>query len=262
MKKTNLKILMRNVEIKGYSILKDFLSIKQCKKLKTLINSSKKGKVFKKFHGEDAQMYYNLSSKHFKFFDLVFNKQVLKICEKFFDNGSYLKDKFVFQFDHLHARKLTGPCKAQSLHIDSRICGVYPPTSLHMFVYLDKVEKGSGATRIVPKSHKFLRYPTKKDERKAKEIYAEEGSMIIMNSSCWHGASAKTDFKERNVLILVFNRWFLRQQFALPFDLKKNFFKKLDLKKKMILGFYNYPPINEKQRIRRRGPLIEYKKRK
>ncbi len=260
MSKLNTKTIINDLEKKGFSIFKNFLSSLQCKKYKELITNLQKGRILKKFHGDNAQMYYNLTSKNFKFFDLVFNQHIIKICEKFFKNGAYIKDKFVFQFDHLHARKLTGPCKAQGLHIDSRISGVYPPTSLHIFIYLDKVKKGSGATRIVPKSHKIVRYPTKKDEKKATEIHADEGTMIIMNSSCWHGAAEKFNKDERNVLILVFNRWFLRQQFALPFDLKKNFSKKLNLKKKMILGYYNYPPINEKQRIRRRGLLINYKK--
>ena len=261
MKKTNIKKTINDLEKKGYSIFNNFLSSQQCKKYKKLIDKLQKGKVLKKFHGERAQMFYNLTSKNFKFFDLVFNYQIIKICERFFKTGAYIKDRFVFQFDHLHARKLTGPCKAQGLHIDSRICGVYPPTSLHMFIYLDKVKKGSGATRIVPKSHKILRYPTKKDEKKATEIHEKEGTMIIMNSSCWHGAAEKINYDERNILILVFNRWFLRQQFALPFDLKMKFSKKLNYKKKMILGYYNYPPINEKQSIRRRGLLTNYNKR-
>ena len=51
----------------------------------------------------------------------------------------YSKDKNIYQFDHLHSRILDYPCKSQPLHIDSRICGVYPPTSLHFFIYLSDV---------------------------------------------------------------------------------------------------------------------------
>lgn len=261
MKKISLKTISNGLENKGYSVIKNFLSSNQCVKYKKLMMSEKKGKIYKKFHGKNVQMFYNLTSKNFEFFKLIFNKDIINICKKYFQKGSYFKDKNIFQFDHIHGRKITGSCKSQNLHIDSRICGVYPPTSLHFFIYLDKVQKGSGATKIVPKSHKILRYPSIKDEKKAKEIHGKEGTMIIMNSSCWHGASEKINFNERSVLILVFNRWFMRQQFALPFDLKKKFFKKLNLTEKIILGYFNYPPINENQRIRRRGSLIEYKKK-
>ena len=73
----------------------------------------------------------------------------------------------------MHSRILDYPCKSQPLHIDSRISGVYPPTSLHFFIYLSDVKKDSGPTQIVPSSHKKNRYPIKKDEINAKKDYWE-----------------------------------------------------------------------------------------
>ena len=39
----------------------------------------------------------------------------------------------------------------------------------------------------------------------------------------------------------IFTRWFVAQNFALPYIMTKKIIKLLKKKKKRILGFYNYP---------------------
>ena len=90
----------------------------------------------------------------------------------------------------MHSRILNNPCKAQRLHIDSRICGVNPPTSLHFFIYLSDIDEDSGPTQIVPSSHKIKRYP-KKVMKKCNKNFRKKGTIIVTNSSAWHGSSLK-----------------------------------------------------------------------
>lgn len=257
--KLNFQKIEKDLEKKGYSILESKVNKKICDKYNNIIESNlDKMKKEKKFHGKEAKILYNLTNKNFLFFKLVFNKTINRICQKYFKNGAYVKDKNIYQFDHMHSRILDYPCKSQPLHIDSRISGVYPPTSLHFFIYLSDVKKDSGPTQIVPSSHKKNCYPIKKDEINAKKIIGNKGTVIVLNSSTWHGSSLKKNFERRAILTLVYTRWFLRQQFALPFSLPKNFIKKLSNKEKMMLGFYNYPPIEEKDRVTGRGKIQNY----
>lgn len=264
----NIDFSKINKELKknGYSVLHSILNEKTCDKYLKIINSNLKkvNKIYgkKKFHGKQTKILYNLTNKSFDFFELVLDKNVNKVCEDYFKNGAYSKDKNIYQFDHLHSRILDYPCKSQPLHIDSRISGVYPPTSLHFFIYLSDVNEESGPTQIVPSTHRINTFPTKKDETKAKKIIGKKGTVIIVNSSTWHGSSAKKNFERRAILTLVYTRWFLRQQFALPFSLPKKFVNRLSTKYKRVLGFYNYPPVDENQRIFSRGKIVNYRLKK
>ena len=130
-------------------------------------------------------------------------------------------DKYIFQFDHIHSRSLIGKSESQNLHIDSRICGVSPPTSIHFFIYLDSASKSSGATTFVKGSHKITRFPNNKDKKNAISVKCEPGDVIVLNSSVWHGSGEKNTSGERTIITLAYTRWFIGQQFAIPYSIKK-----------------------------------------
>ena len=243
------------LENQGYFVSKNFLSKSDCKKFleKIPINRASK-KDPGNFH-QGGFLVYNLQNKDEQFLNLIFNKKINKICENFFRGGTHKKDKDIYQFDLLHSRILKGKAKAQNLHLDSRVCGIYPPTHIQFFIYLNNVGVDDGPTQIVPKSHKLLRYPNFKDFKKTKKIIGKEGTLIILNSSLWHGSSHKTSMIPRSILTLSYCRWHLRQQYAVPYSIPEKFKKKLNTKQKKLLGYFNYPPKNEHYRLRMKGPL-------
>ena len=257
--KINILKINKELRKKGYSILNSKIDEKLCDQYLDIINfnlNATKKEV--KFHGKETKILYNLINKSSVFFKLIFDKKINEICKIYFKDGAYSKDQNIYQFDNLCSRILEHPCKSQPLHIDSRISGVYPPTSLHFFIYLSDVKEKSGPTQIVPSSHRINRFPKKKDEIKAKKIIGKKGTVIVVNSSTWHGSSIKKNHERRAILTLVYTRWFIRQQFAVPFSLPKKIIKKLSNKMKMILGFYNYSPIDEKDRTTSRGKIRNY----
>jgi ectoine hydroxylase-related dioxygenase (phytanoyl-CoA dioxygenase family) len=150
---------------------------------------------------------------------------------------------------------LFGKNKSQNLHIDSRICGVYPPTHLHFFLYLKDVKIDDGPTQIVPYSHKICRYPKNNDKKKTIKILGEAGTLIVINSSIWHGSSQKKSKVPRAIITLSFSRWHIRQPYAVPYGLPVKFKKFLNNKQKKILGYENYPESTEQKRSRMRGKL-------
>jgi ectoine hydroxylase-related dioxygenase (phytanoyl-CoA dioxygenase family) len=100
------------------------------------------------------------------------------------------------------------------------------------------------------------RYPEKKNKIKATSVNCNVGDAIVLNSSVWHGSGEKNTPGERTIITLAYTRWFISQQFAIPYSIKNK--NKFTEKQKYPLGFYNYPPKNEKQRQTRRGSLPRY----
>ena len=251
--------IQRQLNKNGYVVLKNFLSKSTCENLYKKIMSYKSTVDDEANFHQGASMIYNLQNKNEAFLKLIFNKKINKICQNYFLGGAHKRDKNIYQFDSLHSRILFGKTKPQNLHIDSRICGVFPPTHIHFFIYLKKVRFEDGPTQIVPKSHKINRYPKKSDNIKAKKFTGDQGTIIALNSSIWHGSSKKNSFNPRAILTLSFSRWHIRQAFAIPYGLPKKFAKKISKKEKILLGFYNYSPASEKIRARMRGELTTLK---
>lgn len=263
-KKINYIKIQKKLEKNGFIVLENFLSKSYCKKYLNKILSMKKdlysrsSDKFKKKKDNLEYIVWNLQNKDKMFLDLIFNKKINKICKNYFSQGAYKNDRDIYQFELLHARILKQNAPSQRLHLDSRVCAIYPPTHLQFFFYLDNLNSDDGPLQLVPKSHKILRYPSIRDNKKAKKILAKEGSVIVMNSNVWHGSAEKKSKKYRVNITLAFNRWFLKQQFAVPYGLPLKFQKKLNIKQKKILGYFNYPPRTEATRKSMRGSLTNY----
>jgi ectoine hydroxylase-related dioxygenase (phytanoyl-CoA dioxygenase family) len=254
-KKNDFNQLNNNLYKKGFVVIKNFFSKKTADcYYKKIINKKITLNNPSKFHN-NASLLYNLQNKDKIFLKLIFNKTINSICQNYFRLGAHLDDKNIYQFDALHSRILFGKNKPQNLHIDSRICGVHPPTHLHFFIYLKDVKIIDGPTQIVPYSHKICRYPRKSDQKKSIKITGDAGTLIIINSSLWHGSSEKISEGSRAILTLSFSRWHLRQTFAVPYGLPAKLKKHVNKKQKIILGYENYQPPNERGRLRMRGNL-------
>ena len=253
--KINFNQINYNLSKKGFEVIKNFFSKKLTNSYYEKIMSKKIiSKNPSKFH-DNAGLLYNLQNKDVFFLKLIFNKTINRICQNYFEVGSYSEDNNIYQFDGLHSRVLFGKNKSQNLHIDSRICGVHPPTHLHFFLYLKDVKIMDGPTQIVPYSHKICRYPNNNDKKKAIKILGEAGTLIIINSSLWHGSSEKKSDVSRAIITLSFSRWHIRQPFAVPYGLPRKFKKYLNSKQKKIFGYENYPDSTEQRRLRMRGNL-------
>ena len=254
MKNSRLKKVLNNLEKQGYSVINNFFPKKKVEKLNNLLSFKKKIKNNPSFHS-GAEMIYNLQNIDYEFVNFIFNFSINKICKEYFKVGSHHLDEDIYQFDSMHSRILPGKSKSQNLHIDSRICGVSPPTHLHFFLYLSDVQEKDGPTQLVPFSHKIKRFPKVSDKKKAKKILGKAGTLIVLNSSLWHGSSSKRTNVARKIITLSYSRWHLRQTFAVPYSLPKKIFKKLNKSQLRILGFENYPPKDEKNRVKMRGKL-------
>ena len=164
-KKINYIKIQKKLQKNGFIVLENFLSKSYCKKYLNKILSMKKAKYSRtsdkpnKSKENLEYIVWNLQNKDKMFLDLIFNKKINKICENYFSLGAYKHDKDIYQFELLHARILEKKVKSQNLHLDSRVCAVYPPSNLQFFFYLQNLNLEDGPLQLVPKSHKILRFP-------------------------------------------------------------------------------------------------------
>lgn len=115
--------------------------------------------------------------------------------------------------NHAHVRVQGDP--PQNLHADAPLVPepfpVAPVASNSMWV-TDDFSLESGATLVVPGSHKRLSAPTAEARNMAVPVEAKKGSVIVLNGNIWHGAGARTIPGERVGMTLYFNRMYVRPQ--------------------------------------------------
>ena len=93
-------------------------------------------------------------------------------------------------------------------------------------IYLDKSTKKNGSTRIIPKSHKKLGWPSdhinifKKHKSEIRPV-VEAGGIIVINLNLWHAGSINISGKKRRMIMLNIKRRNLPQLLNYKKYLKK-----------------------------------------
>lgn len=259
MKQTNV-VVVRELKRQGFAVLKKKLSKKKCLYLK---------KILRKFNEKldvtrnPVEINYNIYCLNKDFLKLAFDKDINEIAKEFF---IYKKDKKIktknldYHLNYIHHRCLNKPTPPQKLHIDGKLPGANPEISLGFIIYLDDVDKHNGPTAYIPRSHLIKELPNKKNNTKAKLIFGEQGTITAFSGSTWHGSAKKTNNKPRSIILINFTRWFIAQNFAVPYLIPKKITKSLNDKQKRILGFYNYPVINQTKIDEKNKKNLFYKK--
>ncbi len=247
-----------NLDRQGFHLYPDLLPDETCDHLRALLERlSQEDYVHNEendFHGKKTLLAPNILTHSSEFIDLAQEPRILEVASRYFEPGAFPGEKDHFQLHLMHARRVSEHASAQELHIDSRLCGVSPPLVLHVFIYLDDcLEDGSGATQVVPVSHRIQRYATVEDEANAIPVIVRKGTAVFINSSLFHGSSAKTTPGSRWIITLAYSRWWMRQPFAIPYF--TGWPRALNEKEKALFGFYNYADKNRTLRgIKSRGP--------
>ena len=188
------------------------------------------------FEGYSTQRIYALFAKTRKFDRAAIDPLLLAVLDR------------VLHFYQLSAPVgiFIGPGeKAQGLHKDQ---SVYPlpddfmPVVVNTMWAFDDFTKANGATRLIPRSHKWTdRVPTGKE----KLVYAEmpAGSVMFYLGNVWHGGGANTTDKPRLGVILEYVMSWLRAQenhvLAVPRDVVEGLPERLQ----ELLGYNIFPPF-------------------
>jgi ectoine hydroxylase-related dioxygenase (phytanoyl-CoA dioxygenase family) len=115
--------------------------------------------------------------------------------------------------NHGHVRVEGDP--EQELHVDAPLVPEPLPVaavSCNSMWATDYFTKESGATLVVPGSHKRLCSPPANAKDMAVPVLAKKGSVIVFNGNIRHGAGARTVSGERVGMTMYFNRMYVRPQ--------------------------------------------------
>lgn len=195
---------------------------------------------------------YNLQNKKLFFIDLLLgNKQIEEILIYFLNDKWYKQipqDKPNYILRSYGARSSN---EALPLHIDSFIPYKGDEViAMQVAIVLEDQTEENGCTVVVPGTHQSGQYADNKTDLPIIPLTPKAGDIVIWDSRLWHGTTKNQTQGTRWAIISTFCRYWLKQQFNIPEDMKdSDIVEKLIPQDKSILGFNSIPPINEYEGI-------------
>ena len=108
-KKDNIENILKSLKNKGFYKFKSKLNDEAVKETENFISNYSEKKIKQRaLNGFDPDA-INITALHLKnnyFYNFIFNKFILKICKKYFQNGAHKFAKNNFQFDTINTRVL------------------------------------------------------------------------------------------------------------------------------------------------------------
>ena len=204
--------VLREIQDKGISVVKDFLDVSLLGKLRAItmhIAESEKESDNAYLYGPQNtnQRIYNLISKHQIYRDLVTCRYLDYLNDRVFERPTF-HEKYGISSIAAH---LLGP-GATSIpwHVDSILPDPIPSYMIRFIcvITLDEFTLSNGSTQYIPNSHLLKRKPTANDqdilETRAECVTAPPGSLIMWDGSLWHRSSENRTNSMRGCLILSF----------------------------------------------------------
>jgi ectoine hydroxylase-related dioxygenase (phytanoyl-CoA dioxygenase family) len=141
----------------------------------------------------------------------------------------------------------------QQLHNDSGFPNAPWPLVAVVLYCLEDFREENGATRVVPKSHRFPTFPeNNKNYDDEIVLEAPRGSAIIFNGSLWHGSGKNSTNQSRWGMLYSYARWFCKPSFNFNQNMPEEFYHRMTDTQRELFGYKFNPPRDEFERISRR----------
>ncbi|MFY9311349.1 MAG: phytanoyl-CoA dioxygenase family protein [Bacteroidia bacterium] len=264
----DIKEIAATIKEKGFVVLPNVISPEKCEHLKKMLeeNYERYAPYYyspNKISGhalenkQNEKVVFNLHNKNKEWFELFEHPAVLSVLDVVLKEGSY-KNQEPYHLLNISARSPLKGTGEQHLHLDSNLPGGDFPIIMVVLWMLDDFTKETGATRIVPGSHKGTTYA---EDNKVydNEILAEgkQGSVLIYNGSLWHAGGKNHTDKTRWGVVLGYGRWFIKPSFDFLKNTPAEIYNQMTDSQKDLLGFRSAPPTDEFTRMRRRSEHFE-----
>lgn len=252
--------IVQQIKDDGYAVINGVLSSQECDTYKEYLNqdverymplhANAKAAAPNGLHNLSGEkVLFNLHNKRLEYYNLLAHPTVLNVLDVILKEGSYLNNEPYYLYNNSARSPFKGT--EQQLHLDSRFPGTKYVFVANVLWMLDDFTKESGATRVVPQSHKSGEYAV--DGKKYPNeilVTAPKGSVLIFDASLWHGSSYKENEEERWALTLGYARWFRKPAYDYMQNTPAEIFNKLSDKQKELMGFKLIPPKDEFTRMR------------
>lgn len=258
----NVTGIVESLETSGYAIVPDVLTPETCQnlieKLETAhhtyqpLYARNKTNAHQLNDNAAEKLVYNLHNKDPAFLPLIDHPAIVAPVEQYLQTGSYNNS------DPIVLRQLTGRSPApggttQQLHIDSRVPGLPFALMVVATCILEDFTVPKGATRIVPGSHRWPRYPDDGSLHPDEiAITAPAGSILLMDGGVWHAGGANLTTDTRWAILLTYVRWFYKAAFDFNQNTPRHIFDRMTERQKELMGFCANPPSDEFTRVNAR----------
>ena len=250
----------------GYMIVNQYLSIKECDKLKIklkkLKNKLNNNKYFINNSSIGQLTIRDLVLRDTKtFINLIDDKLVINILKKIF------KEEFILENCMASLSTKSKKNFARPIHIDGHLpTKDFDNTSDVIAVFcLDDFTHNNGATRIWPKSHESgvkIQKFKKKINKKYKILTAKKGSIIFFVGQLWHQIGENFSGEDRWSIFCHYKRWWIKPSTDFT-KCGEKIFKQLNLNQKKLFGFNCIvPKFNFKTKSRNMKTLRDISKNK
>jgi ectoine hydroxylase-related dioxygenase (phytanoyl-CoA dioxygenase family) len=187
------------------------------------------------FEGLRTLRIYNLLAHAEPFCQIPIHPKVLPVVEGVLDKGCLVST--VSSID-------IGPGETpQMLHSDDQVVGLkrpHAPIICNTMWALTDFSERNGATRLVPKSHRFDHWPEFGRDYETIPAEMKRGSVLVWVGSLWHGGGSNTTDEPRLGIAMNYCAGFIRQQenqlLGVPREVAARFPKRLQ----RMLGYGVY----------------------
>tara|TARA_Y100000816_G_scaffold292105_1_gene285849 strand:- start:2863 stop:3687 length:825 start_codon:yes stop_codon:yes gene_type:complete len=255
------KRAIKSIKTKGYFIFKSIIKKNDIDKYSEILFKQKSyGQASfykKKIIDKSTKQVFNLQNKNKIFLNLIENKLMNEINRYFLNDRNYksIDKKYPNYTLSQFVARSSGkePCV---VHMDDKC----PSTSLNVnylqwAVPLTDTNVKNGCTTLLEGSHKFGSQPLRKNLKNFKDVILKKGDIAVWDGRIWHGAKANKTDSDRWVIIVTFTRWFFKPHYDIARSFPKKFYKYLNVKLKIILGFASISKSSEKMGLVQRGDL-------
>ena len=264
----NTEQIVESVLDQGFALVPQVLSEADCRQYKAMlerdyrrysplhVSSDTTGHGLNNKLGE--KVVYNLHNKDLRYFDLFDQAAILPAVFRLLQLGSYQEAEQV-NLLNISARCPLKGAGHQQLHLDSNLPGMDRyPLIVNVVWALDAFSRDSGATRVIPGSHRYPGYAETGVEYPDEQLVeAPPGSALVFNASLWHGGQANLSGADRWAVLLGYGRWFIKPSFDFRLNTPPEIYRQLSDRRKDLLGFNAHPPGDEFTRVTRRSPEFE-----
>lgn len=177
---------------------------------------------------------YMLPAKDRRFLEVAWHPNLLALARAVLGNDCVLAA--------LNGLTPTPGGRAQRLHRDEPPWVPTQTLQLQLVCVLDPFTEERGATRVVPRSHRWPGTPTADVlDRSAESIVAEVGSVIGYDAALWHGSGENRTPWPRCALHVYFSRPWVTPHWDFPASLPPDVAASLTEDQRRVLGFANRP---------------------
>ena len=256
-KKKAIRSILKN----GYYVFKSVYTNSQIDNFSRILSKLRaygQGNFYKNTKvDKSTKIILNLQSKNKAFLQLIENNLMNTINSYFLNDKNYrsLNQKLPNYILSQFVARSSGnePCV---IHMDDTC----PSTSkivnyLQWGVPMKDTNTKNGCSTLKVKSHRFGLENPKSYNKSFKDIKLKKGDLVVWDGRIWHGAKANFTKEDRWVVIVTFSRWFFKPHYDIARAFPKKFYKFLNVKKKIILGFASIPKSSEKMGLFQRGDL-------